>query len=128
MRCYEVLVSAGNPARLISKKVYAENISKAINTALERVAFDWPTLTPIRPTCIDTQAGGAFRWNEPVPRPEWEPIYRFCVECLSPVYKEKLAEFHVWATCADEAINHVRKEIRLSNIKFRVEESYESDA
>ena len=128
MGYYEVLISAGKPARLISREVCADSIPKAINLAMERVAFDWPTLTPFQPACIDRQEKASYRWDEPVPKPKWEPIYQYRVECLSRIYEEKLAEYHVWATCADEAVNHVREKIGLSNIKIRAEESYEPDA
>lgn len=128
MTRYNVTISAGGNEYLFSRIVDAGNIPDAINDALKRVRFECPWMIPFRPESIEQVGPACCGWNKPLTRPGRTPIFRYRVRCLSRFHEDELAEYYVWATCKEEAVNYVREKIGLNNIKIKAEECNVPDA
>ena len=125
---YKVEISAGRREYLFSRNVDAENVPDAINDALKQVAFNWPWMIPFRPESIERVVPACCGWNKPLTHPGSTLVFRYKIRCLSRCHDDELAEYYVWATCKEEAVNYVREKIGLNNIKIKAEECNVPDA
>lgn len=134
MPCYEVAIEArkNDTAEkcIFSAWIRGENTPKAVEEALQKVAYEHPDFGMLRPVCVEEQKPVAACWQEAsAPRRQWKIVHKFKVEYRSPVSnKELLKKSYVWAVSAEEAVGYAKENVGISGLIVNAEESNESDS
>ena len=75
----------------ISAWIRGENTPKAVEEALQKVAYEHPDFGMLRPVCVEEQKSVAACWQEAsAPRRQWKIVHKYKVEYRSPVSNRKL--------------------------------------
>lgn len=95
MPCYEVAIEArkNDTAEkcMFSAWIRGENTPKAVEEALQKVAYEHPNFGMLRPVCVEEQKPVAACWREPsAPRRQWKIVHKYKVEYRSPVSNREL--------------------------------------
>ena len=95
MPCYEVAIEArkNDTAEkcIFSAWIYGENTPKAVEEALQKVAYEHPDFGMLRPVCVEEQKPVAACWQETsAPRRQWKIVHKYKVEYRSPVSNKEL--------------------------------------
>ena len=115
MPCYEVAIEArkNDTAEkcIFSARIRGENTPKAVEEALQKVAYEHPDFGMLRPVCVEEQKPVAACWQEAsAPRRQWKIVHKYKVEYRSPVSnKELLKKSYVWAVSAEEAVGYAKE-------------------
>ncbi len=133
MPCYEVAIEArkNDTAEkcMFSAWIRGENTPKAVEEALQKVAYEHPNFGMLRPVCVEEQKLVAAYWNgTSAPRRQWKIVHKYKVEYRSPVSKELLKKSYVWAVSAEEAVGYAKENVGISGLIVNAEESNESDS
>lgn len=108
MPCYEVAIEArkNDTAEkcMFSAWIRGENTPKAVEEALQKVAYEHPNFGMLRPVCVEEQKLVAAYWQgTSAPRRQWKIVHKYKVEYRSPVSnRELLKKSYVWAVSADQ--------------------------
>lgn len=95
MPCYEVAIEArkNDTAEkcMFSAWIRGENTPKAVEEALQKVAYEHPDFGMLRPVCVEEQKLVAAYWQETsAPRRQWKIVHKYKVEYRSPVSNREL--------------------------------------
>lgn len=95
MPCYEVAIEArkNDTAEkcIFSAWIRGENTPKAVEEALQKVAYGHPDFGMLRPVCVEEQKPVAACWQETsAPRRQWKIVHKYKVEYRSPVSNKEL--------------------------------------
>lgn len=76
---------------MFSAWIHEENTPKAVEEALQKVAYEHPNFGMLRPVCVEEQKLVAAYWQgTSAPRRQWKIVHKYKVEYRSPVSKELL--------------------------------------
>lgn len=134
MPYYEVAIEArkNDTAEkcMFSAWIRGENTPKAIEEALQKVAYEHPNFGMLRPVCVEEQKLVAAYWQgTSAPRRQWKIVHKYKVEYRSPVSnRELLKKSYVWAVSAEEAVGYAKENVGISGLIVNAEESNESDS
>lgn len=103
---------------------------KAVEEALQKVAYEHPDFGMLRPVCVEEQKLVAAYWQgTSAPRRQWKIVHKYKVEYRSPVSnRELLKKSYVWAVSAEEAVGYAKENVGISGLIVNAEESNESDS
>lgn len=90
MPYYEVAIEArkNDTAEkcMFSAWIRGENTPKAVEEALQKVAYEHPNFGMLRPVCVEEQKLVAAYWQgTSAPRRQWKIVHKYKVEYRSPV-------------------------------------------
>ena len=85
MPCYEVAIEArkNDTAEkcMFSAWIRGENTPKAVEEALQKVAYEHPNFGMLRPVCVEEQKPVAAYWQgTSAPRRQWKIVHKYKVE------------------------------------------------
>lgn len=129
MPCYEVAIEArkNDTAEkcMFSAWIRGENTPKAVEEALQKVAYEHPDFGMLRPVCVEEQKLVAAYWQgTSAPRRQWKIVHKYKVEYRSPVSnRELLKKSYVWAVSAEEAVGYAKENVGISGLIVNAEES-----
>ena len=129
MPCYEVAIEArkNDTAEkcVFSAWIRGENTPKAVEEALQKVAYEHPDFGMLRPVCVEEQKLVAAYWQgTSAPRRQWKIVHKYKVEYRSPVSnRELLKKSYVWAVSAEEAVGYAKENVGISGLIVNAEES-----
>lgn len=114
---------------MFSAWIRGENTPKAVEEALQKVAYEHPDFGMLRPVCVEEQKLVAAYWQSTsAPRRQWKIVHKYKVEYRSSVSKELLKKSYVWAVSAEEAVGYAKENVGISGLIVNAEESNESDS
>lgn len=115
---------------MFSAWIRGENTPKAVEEALQKVAYEHPNFGMLRPVCVEEQKLVAAYWQgTSAPRRQWKIVHKYKVEYRSPVSnRELLKKSYVWAVSAEEAVGYAKENVGISGLIVNAEESNESDS
>ena len=122
MPCYEVAIEArkNDTAEkcMFSAWICGENTPKAVEEALQKVAYEHPDFGMLRPVCVEEQKLVAAYWQgTSAPRRQWKIVHKYKVEYRSPVSnRELLKKSYVWAVSAEEAVGYAKENVGISGL------------
>lgn len=122
MPCYEVAIEArkNDTAEkcMFSAWIRGENTPKAVEEALQKVAYEHPDFGMLRPVCVEEQKLVAAYWQgTSAPRRQWKIVHKYKVEYRSPVSnRELLKKSYVWAVSAEEAVGYAKENVGISGL------------
>lgn len=95
MPYYEVAIEArkNDTAEkcMFSAWIRGENTPKAVEEALQKVAYEHPNFGMLRPVCVEEQKLVAAYWQgTSAPRRQWKIVHKYKVEYRSPVSNREL--------------------------------------
>lgn len=114
MPYYEVAIEArkNDTAEkcMFSAWIRGENTPKAVEEALQKVAYEHPNFGMLRPVCVEEQKLVAAYWQgTSAPRRQWKIVHKYKVEYKSPVSNRELLR-----RCSEQAL---QEELKINDMR-----------